>query len=80
MYDLSPARAELGRSKSLYTERYRSGHNGADSKSRVVADGLPSKKPVFMRVSGFAFAAVFISILQFSCIFANDLFLFFHSP
>ena len=31
-----------------YMEAYRSGHNGPDSKSRVVSDGMGSTKPVFM--------------------------------
>ena len=58
------------RASQLNMERYRSGHNGTDSKSRVVGDGTGSKKPVFMRVRGSYFTAVLIFILQFSCNFA----------
>ena len=39
--------------RNQYTERYRSGHNGADSKSASEKLALDLKKPVFSRTSSF---------------------------
>ena len=56
---------------NIYMEAYRSGHNGPDSKPRVLCDGAIPEKPDSMQLFGSNSAVILIFILQFSHTFAN---------